>query len=101
MAQTTAEQRAELRRLIDAQEVNAHYRSDHPEHAAIIAILNAGPALLADAEALAAADTALAAIFAEYDRLGAGAPRDYGDVGSLFDAVCSARANLRYEREMG
>lgn len=58
MAQTTAEQRAELRRLIDAQEVNAHYRSDHPEHAAIIAILNAGPALLADAEALAARERA-------------------------------------------
>ena len=58
MTRTTAEQRAELRRLIDAQEVNAHYRSDHPEHAAIVAILNAGPALLADAEALAAQERA-------------------------------------------
>jgi hypothetical protein len=38
---------------VDAQETNAHYRSDHPEHAAMVALLNAGPALLADAEALA------------------------------------------------
>jgi hypothetical protein len=53
MTRTTPEQRAELRRLVDAQETNAHYRSDYPEHAAMVALLNAGPALLADAEALA------------------------------------------------
>jgi fructosamine-3-kinase len=58
MTQTTAEQRAELRRLVDAQEINAHYRSDYPEHAAMVALLNAGPALLADAEALAAIEAA-------------------------------------------
>jgi Spy/CpxP family protein refolding chaperone len=67
MTQTTPEQRAELRRLVDAQEINAHYRSDHPEHAAMVALLNAGPALLADAEALAAIEAAggrAAAVFA-------------------------------------
>jgi hypothetical protein len=58
MTQSTPEQRAELRRLVDAQETNAHYRSDHPEHAAMVALLNAGPALLADAEALATIEPA-------------------------------------------
>jgi hypothetical protein len=81
---STPEQRAEAARLLALRAGECWY----PEYAdAGERLLELVPALLADAEALAAADTALAAIFAEYDELTADPAQDYGDVGSLFELI--------------